>query len=203
MSGRSTKQNGFTLLEILVAASIFSIMSVLALTGIKSVIDSQEQINQVASEIQLLQSTLHYLEQDLQFASNRAVRDEYGDEQAAIKAGNTGLQGLSLTRGGIRNPQGLKRSNLVRVRYWLNENTLMRSRYKSLDRGPENGVIERRLLDQLDEFELRFLNKKNQWLTFWPPVEQADNEPVFPRAIEVTLTHNKMGKIKRLIALPN
>ena len=196
------KQHGFTLLEILVAASIFSIMSIVAITGIKTVLDSQVQTDNVASLIKSLQSTLFSLEQDMQYISDRSIRDEYGDVQAAIKTGNGGSQEISLTRGGLRNPQGLKRSSLVRVRYWLNDDALMRSQFRSLDRGPDAEVIERKLITQIDDIEFRFL-KNDEWVGFWPPVEEPDTSPTLPRAVEITLTHNKLGKIRRLIALPN
>ena len=199
----SRTQSGFTLLEILVAASIFAIMSVIAITGIKSVLDAQESTNKVANLMRSLQNTLFYLEQDLQYVSNRNIRDEYGDEQTAIKAGSSGIQGLAITRAGIRNPQGLKRSNLVRIRYWLDNNTLIRSRYKSLDRGPDNETIDRKLIDQIDEIEFRFLNNENKWIGFWPQPVQQNTAQELPRAVEITLTHIELGKIKRLIALPD
>ncbi|NOY67771.1 MAG: type II secretion system minor pseudopilin GspJ [Gammaproteobacteria bacterium] len=204
MRANHFKQNGFTLLEILVAASIFSIMSIVAITGIKSVLDSQKQTDRVANLIKSLQNTLFYLEQDIQYISNRSIRDEYGDVQTAVKAGNDGLQGLSLTRGGLRNPQGLKRSSLVRVHYWLDDNILMRSQFKSLDRGPDREVINRQLIDQVDDIEFRFLNNKNEWVNFWPqPGSQTTSPAALPIAMEITLTHNKLGKIKRLFAIPN
>jgi len=144
------------------------------------------------------------MEQDLQFVSNRSIRDEYGDTQAAIKAGNSGIQGLAITRSGIRNPQGLKRSNLIRVQYWLDDGTLMRSRFKSLDRGQDKEATERKLIDKIDELEFRFLNSKKEWTGFWPPINQQSIAPAgLPKAIEITLIHNSLGKIKRLIALPN
>jgi len=200
----SRQQSGFTLLEILVAASIFSIMSVIAITGIKTVLDSQEQTDKVTAQMKSLQTTLFHIEQDLQFVSNRSIRDEYGDTQAALKAGNSGIQGLAITRSGIRNPQGLKRSNLIRVQYWLDDGTLMRGRFKSLDRGQDKEAIERKLIDKIDEFEFRFLNSKNEWSGFWPPISTGSLAPAgLPKAIEISLTHNSLGNIKRLIALPH
>lgn len=193
---------GFTLLEILVAISIFSIMSITALTGIKAIMDSQELTNRVAAQVKSLQSTFFYLDRDLRYAIERGIRDEFGDPQAALKADNTGAQGLALTRIGVSNPQGLKRSSLVRVRYWLKDNTLIRSRYKSLDRAGEGESLDRNLIDQVEELEFRFLKQNNEWINFWPPINPASDQRVLPKAIEITLTHEKMGKIMRLFPLP-
>lgn len=193
---------GFTLLEILVAITIFSIMSIVALTGIKAIIDSQEITNKVVNRVKLLQKTFFYLEQDLRFTLERNIRDEFGDSQPAIVANNTGSQGLALTRKGVSNTQGLKRSSLVRVRYWLKENTLIRSRYLMLDRAGEGSRNDRNLISQLEELEFRFLQQNNQWTNIWPPINPVANQKVLPRAVEILLTHETMGKISRIVALP-
>ncbi len=197
-----TNTNGFTLLEILVAISIFSIMSITALTGIVAIMDAQELTNKVGAQIKSLQSMFFYLDRDLRYAIERGIRDEFGDTQAALKADNTGAQGLALTRIGASNPQGLKRSSLVRVRYWLKDDTLIRSQYKSLDRAGEGESLNRNLIDQIEELEFRFLGQNNEWTTFWPPINPASNQRALPKAIEITLTHEKMGKIMRLFPLP-
>ncbi len=198
--GKTT--HGFTLLEILVAVSIFSIMSITALTGIKAIMDSQEITNKVSAQVKSLQSTLFYLDRDLRYAIERNIRDEFGDSQPALKADNTGAQGLALTRIGASKPQGLKRSSLVRVRYWLKDDTLIRSQYKSLDRAGEGESLDRNLVNQIEELEFRFLGQKNEWSTFWPPIDPVSNQRALPKAIEITLTHEKMGKIMRLFPLP-
>jgi len=193
---------GFTLLEILVAITIFSIMSIVALTGIKAIIDSQEAADNVVNRIKLLQKTFFYLEQDLRFALERGVRDEFGSPQPAIVAGNTGSQGLTLTRTGVNNPQGLQRSSLIRVRYWLKEDTLMRSRYRMLDRAGEANSNDRSLISQLEELEFRFLQQNNEWTDNWPPINPVANQKVLPKAVEISLIHETMGKISRIVALP-
>jgi len=193
---------GFTLLEVLVAVSIFSIMSITALTGIKSIMDSQELTNKVAAQVKSLQSTFFYLERDFRFAIDRSIRDEFGDPEPALKADNTGSLGLTLTRMGASNPQGLKRSSLIRVRYRLKDETLIRSRYKNLDRAGEGEALERSLLDNVEELEFRFLAQNNQWNDFWPPIDPASSERPLPKAIEITLNHKELGKLTRLFPLP-
>ena len=198
-----SSQRGFTLLEILVAASIFAIMSILALTGIKSILDTQELTDKTSKLVRSLQNTFHYIEQDFRHAINREIRDEFGDVQAAVLSGNTGLPGLSLTRAGRKNPQGLLRSSLMRVRYQLDDGVVIRSRYASLDRGGDAQSFDRHLIDHVEELEFRFLNKDNKWVGFWPQDAGAGGvTTALPRAIEVTLRHQSMGKIVKVVALP-
>jgi len=196
--------NGFTLLEILVSISIFAIISVIALTGLKTIIDAQQITNKVADQIKELQSTMFYLEQDVRYTVDRDIRDEFGDTQPAVHAGNTGITGMSLTRAGLRNPQGLSRSNMIRVHYRLSDNSLIRSQYKSLDRISESDKFDRQLMSNVDDLEFRFLDSKYQWVNFWPPVtvNTQGSQVNLPKAIEITISHQYLGKITRLISLP-
>jgi len=198
-----SSQRGFTLLEILVAASIFAIMSILALTGIKSILDTQELTDKTSELVRSLQNTFYYIDQDFRHAINRDVRDEFGDVQAAMLSGNTGLPGLSLTRTGRKNPQGLLRSSLMRVRYRLDDGVLIRSRYANLDRGAYAQRFDRHLIGHVEELEFRFLNKDDKWIGFWPQAAGAGGvTTALPRAIEVTLRHESIGKIVKVMALP-
>jgi general secretion pathway protein J len=192
---------GFTLLEILVAVSIFSIMSVVALAGIKAILDSQEATDRVGAQMKSLQKTFFYFDQDLRYAIARDIRDEFGDPQGAMVAGNAGPQGLALTRIGIGNLQGVKRSSMVRVRYWLKEDTLMRSTYKTIDRAGEADSLDRILIDKIEELEFRFLGPDKQWQPSWPPLNPTAGQKALPQAIELNLTHEQLGKITRIIPL--
>lgn len=195
---------GFTLLEVLVAITIFSIMSIVALTGIKSIMDSQALTDKVVERITQLQKTFFYLEQDLRYTLDRNVRNEFGDNLPALVASNTGTQGLALTRMGVSNPQGLLRSSLVRIRYLLKENTLVRTRYSILDGAGDsnNTSLDRNLIDQLEELEFRFLQTNKEWTDNWPPINPVAGEKPLPRAVEIKLTHETLGKVSRIVVLP-
>jgi len=202
---QTNSQSGFTLIEILVAVLIFAIMSVIALTGIKSVSDAQQMSQKVTADLQQLQNTLFYLEQDLHYALDRPVRDELGDELPAIIAGNTVGQGIQLTRIGQRNPQGLNRSSLMRIGYRLRENELLRERYARLDRTAEQPSQTRVLMQNIEEFEYRFLHTKDgrpDWSSFWPPIRSEPGPIALPRAVEIRIKHTSLGDITRLIDLP-
>ena len=193
---------GFTLLEILVAITVFSIMSIVALSGIKSIMDSQVLTNEVVNRIKQLQKTFFYLEQDIRYTLERNIRNEFGDPVPALVASNAGTQGLALTRMGVSNPQGLQRSSLIRVRYLIRDNTLVRSRYRVLDGAADIDSINRKLINQLEELEFRFLQANNEWTDTWPPINPIANQTLLPRAIEIVITHETMGKITRIVDLP-
>ena len=76
---RWRRQQGFTLLELMVAMVIFSLMSLMAYQGMQSVFASREQTDADAKKLQAIQMTFLVLQRDLEFISEREIRDEYGD----------------------------------------------------------------------------------------------------------------------------
>lgn len=96
-NSRTTK--GFTLLELLIALSIFSVMATMAYGGLKLVIDGNHQLEQAAASLSSLQRAFLFLQQDIEQAVSRGVRDELGTQESAFVC-CTDEKLLHLTRGG-------------------------------------------------------------------------------------------------------
>ena len=75
---------GFTLLELLVALSIFSIIAVMAYSGLNTVLLARIQTDQHAIQLARLQMTFTWLKRDIEQYIGRSIRDQYGDRQAAL-----------------------------------------------------------------------------------------------------------------------
>lgn len=73
------RSRGFTLLEIVVAVSIFAIIVAIAFPSLIQFLDIRERINERHTETTLLQKTFLYLANDLRFATNRYGKNEFGD----------------------------------------------------------------------------------------------------------------------------
>src|SRR5690625_440889 len=112
------RHNGFTLLELLIALSIFALVSVIVFTGLQSSLDSRERTNLRADRLIEVQRALNCLRQDLEQAVPRAIRDQMGDFDPKNAFQQT-LDGIAFTRGGRSNPLGLERSSLERLGYSL------------------------------------------------------------------------------------
>lgn len=199
----STKQRGFTLLEVLVAITIFSIMSVTALTGIKSIVDAQQKVEQVDALITNLQRSLFYLDQDFQYLVDRDVRDEYGSAQPSLQSSGGGDQLILMTVMNRKNALKQQRSSLSRVGYSLEDDTLIRKLYQQVDGASEEQANHRALINEIEEVQLRFLDKDNNWQLYWPPASAASTGVTFPKAIEINLFHKQLGKITRLFQIPH
>ena len=121
---------GFTLLELLIAIALFALLGLATYRMLEAVMRSDEVVR--AQEVQLreLGRAMWSLERDLIQAMPRPVRDGYGDEQNAFvgqMAGAADGVSLELTRSGWRNPTGMRRANLQRVRWRLVGDTLERA----------------------------------------------------------------------------
>lgn len=195
------RSTGFTLLELLIALSIFALISVVAFTGLQSSIDSRERTTAHADRLIRIQKAFNFLRQDLEQAVPRPVRDQLGDLDPT-NAFEQVPDGMVFTRGGRRNPLGLERSSLERLGYRLQDGRLVRSRWAALDQPPEPRVEELPLLEDVDAVSFRFLGPDKRWVEQWPPVNSAGQAAELPQAVEVTLELPDYGSINRIFLLP-
>lgn len=197
-------QKAFTLLELLIAISIFSVLSVMAYGGLKTVLDNRAANEVIAERIATSQLAMLRLGNDLRQTVNRGVRDGFGDPIDAMLTKEVGNSELEWTRAGYSNPANLNRSNLQRVAYKLDENKLIRVTWPVLDRaqGTENSEII--MLSEIESLEWRFNDQANNWETNWPPaaVVAANGMDSLPRAVEVTIEFSDLGEIRRLFLIP-
>jgi len=197
---------GFTLLELLVALAIFAVIAVMAYSGLDTVLTARQQTDQHATQLARLQMAFIWLGRDIEQHINRPIRDQYGDRQATLQGT---ISQMELTRAGWRNPAQQQRSSLQRVAYHLEEKTLWRSYWRVLDRAQDAVPIRMGLLKEVNEIQLRYLDEHLRWHEQWPPLnfsngapnEQANSNQTL-KAIEVTLTVEKWGRLTRLFRIP-
>ncbi len=194
-------QRGFTLLELLMALSIFALVSAMAYGGLRSVMDAAAATREQAERLASLQLAFGLLTKDLEQAAPRPIRDAYGDIRAAMDSGPTSDFALELTRSGGFNPAGLTRSALRRVAYDLRDGTLSRFSWPVLDRGDDRAGLEQALVDGVESLALRFLHPAQGWRDTWPPTAEQPStvNDVLPRAVELRMVMPGTGEIRRVI----
>ena len=196
-------KRGFTLLELLVALSIFSVLSVMAYGGLQTVISTKQSTEKSAERIAEIQLVMMRISNDLRQAVSRKIRSEHGDFLFAMQSSQNGNETMAWTRAGYRNPARLKRSNIQRVGYKLKEHKLIRITWPVLDRAQDTEAMETEVLTDIDTLEWRFLNNQDEWVIAWPEEgEKAELNPL-PKAVELTYELKDWGKIRRLILLAN
>lgn len=189
---------GFTLLELLVALSIFAVLAAMAYGGLNTVMTARQTTDAQAARLSQLQKTYFWLLRDIEQAMDRPIRDEYGENQPAMVGVDLGEYRLELTRNGWRNPASRVRSNLQRVAYGLRDEQLLRSYWNVLDRAQDSKPMESVLLDQVKSLELRYLDSKQQWHDNWPDTLSGNASEALPRAVEVSIETDMEGRISWL-----
>ena len=67
--------------------------------------------------------------------------------------------------------------------------------WPTLDRKYDAKPVDDRLLTEVKEFDLRFLNREGEWLVSWP--DERHQEEILPVAIDVTINTQEDGEINR------
>jgi general secretion pathway protein J len=195
------KLDGFTLLELLVAVAVFAILSSMAYGGLRNVIDNSQQTELSMQRLQQVQLAMLKISRDFTQLSQRNIRDEYGNPNNYIMAGEGSDVFIEFSRGGRRNPAQLQRSHLQRVAYKLEENTLSRLHWPHLDRTQEMQAYESVLLEDVENASIRLLDNNNEWHNEWPPLSatgQPGDAAVTLSAIEFTLELQDWGELVRI-----
>ncbi len=197
---QTDKSAGFTLIEVVVALAVFGIVGITAFSGLNAILKWQTDLEIRSDQVKSIQLTLKYLERDINRAISRPIRDQYGDTQPAFSSDGESI--MSLTYSGWRNPAGLLRSNLQRVAYEANEKQFKRHSWNRLDGAISEDAREVVLLEEIDELEIEFLNQNNTWVDRWPPINSSSTAIGLPRAVVISFIAPPIGKITRIITLP-
>lgn len=216
MPERGPRHAGFTLIEVLIALAVTAFVAAASYSGISSVLTGAEQLRAAAERTRDLNRTFSLLNRDIRQFSDRPVRDEFGALQPALAGGPLAFFPLMLTREGWSNSLQQPRSDLQRVVYYLEDNSLWRAYYAVLDRAVDAQPRRAELLRGVLSVELRFLESIDRlrvdrdlvvdtrnWERSWvasPGVGDATRVP--PAALELRLELEDLGEIRRLYALP-
>lgn len=195
---RLKSQKAFTLLEMLISVAVFALMAAMAYGGLSQVIRSSEQIKVSNETLAELQFSLSSIEKDLLQLSDRKIRDEYGDEQAALIIAQ---DRLIFSRLGWVNFIGAQRSHIQRVEYVINENQLIRQYWTSIDQTIEQKPIQSILMNRVKSMSVKVVDAQRQLQSSWPITEAENANPPAAKAIEVILELEQWGEVRKLIEL--
>ena len=177
---RAPAQRGFTLVEVMVALLIFSILATAGVALLSFSVRAQGASGKKLDDLAALQRTLSILSADLAQATARPVRDEAGTTLPAFvgEAGGTTQPVLRLVRGGWTNLDAQPRATAQKVAYRLSGAVLQRVAYPRLDGAAPMAVAP--LLDRVKAIRLRY-RYKGAWSDRW---DGAGGIPL-PNALEL------------------
>ena len=198
-----SRHAGFTLIEVLIAVTLFAVMSGLAYRGLASILSAKERVTQENVKWRAVSMFLARLEGDLLAAVPRTIRTNNLQPDAAFK-GKLVYEGpndaqLVFTRMGLPGADGVLAAP-QRYGYRLRERSVETVIWPVLDQGQRTVPAVYSLLDGVAALKLRYLNDAKQWLDNWPAgVPNPANPPVLPLAVEVHLTLESGEEITRLM----
>jgi general secretion pathway protein J len=193
---------GFTLLEILIAMAIFTLIGLASTSVLTSVINSDKLSSERFDKLEKLQRAMLVIERDILQAQPRAVR-LVGEENKQVITGGKNLfesdaDGLHFVRSGWHNPQlMLPRSTLQSVVYRLRDNKLQRLYGNYVDNVIGWEPKEKTLLADVEDFKVEYLvgdledsDSESEW-------QETYTALVLPRAIAIEITTKDFGFIRR------
>ncbi|MES2218069.1 MAG: type II secretion system minor pseudopilin GspJ [Pseudomonadota bacterium] len=193
------KMRGFTLLEILVALFIFTIIAIIMTRALHMIFESQTHTEENSARMAALQIATLYLEHDLTQAIDRPIMNGSNEREAAFigKSDN-----FHFTHGGQANPQAqLDRSTLQRVNYRMADQHFTRETWQVLDQISTSKSDQRQLLDKVTEVRFEYLDDKGKYSNSWPPQDKTKAPPL-PNAVRVHLTLAHWGTITQIYIIP-
>jgi general secretion pathway protein J len=196
------RQQGFTLIEIMVAVAIFAVMSVMAWGALGRSLSDAEMLTDRMDRLQAIQRSVRFITTDLSQAAPRSVRSELGYRQVqALLSSLTSEFAIELTHGGWNNPAGLPRGSQQRSAYRLEEDKLVRYHWNVLDRTYSNEPVVIVLLDDVEGLAFLFYDESGASSDIWPPQNAVGSTSarIRPRAVELILSRADVGKITRLV----
>ncbi len=195
---------GFTLVELLVASAIFTIIGGAAYIGWFQIHKVGEGTKQSSQRIAELNRAFYWFSEDLEQIVNRPIKNEVGGDLPALEFSVQGEHILEFTRSGWSNPAEdvmPPRSHFQRVAYYREDDKLIRKYWYHLDRFAEGNVSERQLIERIADMSLRFLFQE-QWLEQWPPPNAESKFDEMPKAIDIMLDLDDFGKVNRVFMVP-
>jgi general secretion pathway protein J len=189
--------SGFTLIEMLVALTVFSILSVLAYRALDAVLALDERSSNTLAADSAKHRAMAILLQDFLHIRPRVVRDERNDYQRAYEISEE--YAVRFTRGGLPMLPAMP-SGMQRIAFSLNDDKeLLRWVWPQLDSTSDLEPKPQVLLMGVEEFVVEQLDNDNTFVNAWPPVNEEIELDGLPKMIRLTIEFEDGSQLERLI----
>ena len=184
----NNRQEGFTLIEVMVAILLMAIVSLIAWRGLDSVTRADTHLQASTEHTEALLRTLHQLERDIALRASIELRepllndndDERSEQPAAISVRSADDQSFRLD---VIRSAATSQNGLQRVRWWLKDQTLYRAAATPRDRyplpAPKQAVA---VLDSISDLQVRVWEPEMGWR------QLSGNRKENPQGLEIRLT---------------
>ena len=199
------KEKGFTLIEVIIALAIFSLISIAAYKSIDGLIKIKERIEQEDRKWRQVMVFLDRFEMDIKQHVNRPIRNANDIIEPAWWAQplitNQHDSQLTFSRFGNAQLSGYL-MDTRRIGYRLNRGSIELVQWPSLDltKGVNPEVFE--VLQNVNNLNIKYLTNDGRWILYWPEVAGNNSaDTIFPKAVSLNITMHSGEKIQRLFSL--
>ncbi len=200
------RAQGFTLIEVLSALLILSLLALMSYRGLGAVLDAREHTRNETEKWRRVSAFFARFERDVQLAAPRPVRATTKDV-----SGTSTSTGISPAWRGDTNPTEQARLEFSRfaategvdtarrIAYRLNEkNEVELWLWPGLDIAPDTLPLRYPVLAGVKIFELQYLNPALLWVNVWP---SSPADPAIPQAVRLRVVLASSEEIVRVFAL--
>lgn len=176
-------RRGFTLVEMLIALTIFGMLTAAGVALLTLTVRTQETSARLLDEVGALRRLGALMTADLGQAAARPSRDRDGRPRPAFV-------GSELTLALVR--RGGEEGALQRVEYKLDGTRLERLAYDRVD--GESRAVAIGLLDNVRQLRLRYRDREGGWSDAWAPTDSLQ----LPSAVELVSRDDAHGAVRQL-----
>ncbi|WP_305460024.1 type II secretion system minor pseudopilin GspJ [Photobacterium leiognathi] len=195
-------QQGFTLLEVLVAIAVFAMLSLSAYQVMNNVMRSDAQSQDHNQRLKDIQRATIMMDNDFrQIVARKSRLDGDAPSNKLLQASeyllDSSSEGIMFIRSGWQNPQAMfPRGDITRVGYRIEDDKLERVWFRYPDTVVGEKPLVRVLLTGVTELKFEFYYDK-KWYEKW------NKENTLPEGIKVIMTLKDLGDIERIYLVPS
>ena len=199
----STRSAGFTLLEMVIAIAIFSIIGMISFVTLDQFIRSREALVETNKQLRDLQQAFLAFDRDVRFMVPRPVRDGLGETLPALMPHSDGItiegEILEFTAS-APHPLNQLLQRLYRVSWSLQDKELIRKQWGVLDRDFDSKPRQRRVLSNVASIELNYIRPREEgpgveFTSIW----EAENG--LPKGVEFIVTFTDERSYRRVLEI--
>jgi general secretion pathway protein J len=190
------KIRGFTLIEVLIALTIFAILATITSTSLMQAFKTEETIDANLKALDERQLGFSVIEQDI---AQIIVRSIYVEEMLYLPPLLTTPKYFEFTVSGYLPPQYQKSSQLKRIAYQCKKDKFIRKSWFHLDSVERENFSQQILFDHLSTCRINYIDDKNQILNHFAPRSSLSKQ--LPNGLSITLEKEHEGKIAMIFAI--